>query len=210
MDAVIALLISTFITQAFFWTMKWFQDEDPRFARIIQEETLVPGTKQIFLTITGFATMTWGDLIGVNLVWASYLLQQWQLGWSFSWWALTISVTITSLFHWLCLGPNHKPDTGYPEAGVVSIHGRIHLGLMGLSYFVGISAFQRYIHLINQNFNLTESWATLFLLTGIFVWVAAAIRDFMTKRFDPIRREPIGRDDLLIPNELRYKIGPPE
>lgn len=60
--------------------------------------------------------------------------------WSWQWVIFAVIAVVDGLGFWkMCLGENHKPDQGYPEAGKISWHGLSHLPYHGV--FVAMSIF---------------------------------------------------------------------
>lgn len=94
--------------------------------------SLIPGTCQRFIYIQDFWTMTFGDMLGVPLVFAAFLhtalsslnLWQWEL-------FAGLSLILALGFCKMCFSKSHKPDMGFPEIGKISWVGIIHLPYFG-------------------------------------------------------------------------------
>lgn len=129
-----------------------------------------------------FYTMTWGDLIGLALIFNAFahLVVAGRVN---LWVAAAIAVAGGLLFMAMCLSGSHKPDYGYPAVGAISLAGYLHLVYFG----VGLSA------------GLMCAWAIVTGdLRGPVMWVAIAggalylgtfVLDITSGNFEPLKRE---------------------
>ena len=87
--------------------------------------SIIPGTDQKFLYMQDLWRTGLADLIGVTLIYTAFFHLVWNgklnvLHWSA--FAL-LAIISSSIFLWICLGENHKPDVGFPTTGVISMNG---------------------------------------------------------------------------------------
>jgi len=101
--------------------------------------SIIPGTHQKFIYVQDFWTMTWGDIVGVSLIWVAFfhVVVNWfgPYCWVFFW---LVSLIVAWYFMQMCLSTNHKPDWGYPEIGKISMSGYLHLPYFGCSVVAGV------------------------------------------------------------------------
>jgi hypothetical protein len=81
-------------------------------------------------------TATWGDLVGLSLI-------DWSAGYAFSFTfpnAALIAILVATIgtvgFHLRCISKRHRPDSGYPFPGKISLQGRTHVVYFFLQLFV--------------------------------------------------------------------------
>lgn len=170
----------------------------------------IPGTRQKFLWIQDWSTMTWGDLVGLApalcvglFLGGAYLpsLPNWQ--WVVV--ATTLVGVITGWeFHRMCLRPNHKPDYGFPRPGEASSMGVAHSVFFGLSagiILVTIYTFWQYPEKMDD---LVPAWLLWgMFLGGLAVLGAATIVDLVKGRFAPLMLDPDVSDDGSMLLDLR-------
>lgn len=152
-------------------------------SRIQPRHSIIPGTYQRFIYFEDFSTHTWGDPIGMGLVWAGFGHLVGRLG-AGEWVAFGIIAGIVAPLWFLraCTRPSHTPDWGFPARGKVSLGGVVHLwthfgpciGMVALGFWEWI-------------FGAFSGWPLLIWLIGIVVWIVAWRRDQQSGRFDPIR-----------------------
>lgn len=146
--------------------------------------TKIPGTNQKFLHIQDFWTMTLGDNIGVPLINTAFahLAAYGYLG-AWHWVAFGVLVIAFMVqFAKMCMGPNHKPDMGFPAAGKISWVGIIHLPYYGTGMAAG--AFCVW-------FIWTEvlRGPVLYVgLAGAVVYTLSFIAEIKSGNFDPLKR----------------------
>lgn len=101
--------------------------------KLPRRHLLIPWTSQKFLYMQDFWTMTWGDLIGVPLIWVAFIhLVVYRCLGIWHWLCfLALAVVVTAVFLKMCLSSKHKPDMGFPRLGKVSRIGIIHLPYFG-------------------------------------------------------------------------------
>jgi hypothetical protein len=105
--------------------------------------SLIAGTEQPFLYIHDFKSMVYGDVFFVPLILNAFLfLVEIRLIAGKKIWTIIIvgscGLAVAFLSH--CLGPNHKPDYGFPATGVVSAAGFIHAFYLGFCVQAGLIA----------------------------------------------------------------------
>ena len=84
-------------------------------------------------------------------------------------------------FFLMCIGPNHKPDWGYPKISKVSLGGLSHLPYFGAMTAISIMCFY---HIIIGNLRGPLMWVAL---TGGIIYAASFITDLKVGNFDPIK-----------------------
>lgn len=90
-------------------------------------------------------------------------------------------VKAASIFHQACMGPFHKPDHGYPAAGVVSSSGKFHL-----VYFAAqIAVATRAIGFLTSG-RMNKTSAGIGLLGGV-VFIVAFVLDIKSGRFASLK-----------------------
>lgn len=173
---------------------RWLQDADLEAGIIPPRGSRIKGSLQKFLHVQDFATMTWGDLIGLSLVWATSMMMVFvQANWSrpSAFWITVIGVVVALVagfgFHTMCLGPNHKPDYGFPSAGVASPAGKAHSVFFGLSFGVGVMGLLFFIIQYDRTSFMIKTPLLWVWGLGLAVWCAAGLRDIMTGRFAPFQ-----------------------
>lgn len=173
----------------------WFQAEDVKNQKIPARGSRIPGSLQKFLHMWDFSFMTWGDLVGLSLVWgASVYMMAIQASWSraSAYWIMAVGIVIGLLagfgFHMMCLAPNHKPDYGFPHVGEASRAGKVYSFFFGLSFTIGTMGLL--FLLIQQDLSGFATKMPLAWIWGVgfAVWCAAGIRDFLMGRFAPFEK----------------------
>ena len=146
--------------------------------------TFIPGTNQRFLGLQNFHTMTWGDLLGIPLIVNAFvhlavngLISPWQ-------WLVFLVIAIVDAwgFRKMCVGPNHKPDMGFPETGKVSWIGFIHLPYHGVGVAMSVLAIW---HIITGDLRGPVLYVAL---AGGVIYIASFVADIRAGNFDPLRR----------------------
>ncbi len=145
--------------------------------------SIIPGTKQRFLYIQDFWTMTWGDGVGVLLI-ANAFVHLVVKDTSNLLWGLPILMVSGLGFLAMCLGKNHKPDYGFPDIGKVSFAGILHLFYFG----AGIAASVMGVwNLITGDLRGPVMWVAL--VGGAF-YIVCFILEMKSGNFDQLNRLP--------------------
>jgi len=141
--------------------------------------SFIPMTKQRFLYIQDFWTMTWGDGIGVLLITNAFVhLAVKDI--TNLWWSLPIVVVSGLGFLKMCLGNAHKPDYGFPDRDKVSFAGILHLFYFG----VGIAASVMCVwNLITGDLRGPVMWTAL--VGGVF-YILCFIMEMKSGNFDQL------------------------
>lgn len=196
---VLVVLLGLVPTIGFHLLIRWFQNNDAADSILPPRWSTIPGTAQLFLYMQDFHTMTWGDLVGLSMVWSASLAGIGS-GWSASR-ALTgsiiivlgaaIGLTAGMLFHQTRLKPDHKPDYGFPQAGKSSAAGLTHSVFFGLSFWVGSTGLIFFIVFwqeVGRDYSAPLlAWIGV---TGLAIWLAAGLADLRAKKFEPLRLLP--------------------
>lgn len=137
-----------------------------------------------FLYMQDFFTIKWGDTIGISAVdfgVIAVLQNVWPLPFAGILACVLVGVVVTSLAHRLWMGQLHKPDAGYPAAGVVSIFGRVHL----LYFFVQITIGAIGLWLVGLMILGQFPWSSVAVvgLGGGFFYLLTWLADMKTRRF---------------------------
>ncbi len=123
---VVVFLLNTLYVALIFLAQQVDKSLPPR-------HSIIPGTNQKFLYMQDFYTMTWGDLIGLSFIGNAFvhLVVYGQVGvWHWLVFAvLAVVFAVVYLVMWL--GPNHKPDIGFPKAGKIGLQGIVHQPYFG-------------------------------------------------------------------------------
>lgn len=119
-----------------FWIFVMFlvQQLDKNFP---EQHSTIPGTNQKFLYMQDFWTISWGDTIGMSLIWAAFfhlVIYRFE----FRHWLVfaVLSVLLMAGFAIMCFGKDHKPNMGFPDIGKISWNGILRLPYFG----AGVSA----------------------------------------------------------------------
>ncbi len=145
--------------------------------------SLIPGTHQAFIYMEDFHTMLWGDVIAVPLIITGFIHVAVQ-GLPLAEWLILFGIAIVDALGFLliCLGPNHKPDQGFPQAGKVSWNGLLHLPYHGFGVAMSILAIWH------------ACWGELngvplhVALVGGAIYIISFIADIRAGNFDPLKR----------------------
>lgn len=196
---VLVILLGLTPTVAFHLLIRWLQNNDVAAGLIPPRWSTIIGTAQRFLYMQDFHTMTWGDLVGLSMVWSASLTGA-SSGWSNSraltgamviLLGATIGLMAGMLFHQMCLRPDHKPDYGFPSPGKSSTAGLVHSVFFGLSFWVGTTGLLFFIMFwkeIQLHYNATLlAWV---YAVGFIIWLAAGLADLRAKKFEPLRLLP--------------------
>lgn len=161
------------------------QQIDMARGKIPARHSIIPGTKQKFLYWQDFYMQTYGDFLG--LVWVMNAFAHLFIAESINWWmwAIFVIVFMFSCFMVLksCLTVDHKPDWGYPEYGVASFGGLIHVPYFALNAAMGVVCI---ISMITGQLRGPVMWMALF---GGVVILAMTIADKKSGHFDPLEKE---------------------
>lgn len=160
------------------------QQHDLKKGKISPRHSLIPGTSQKFLYWQDFYTQTYGDFLG--LVWVMnafiHLAVAGEIG-ILSWIAvLVITVAVALKAAKMFTSDEHKPDWGYPKAGVISLGGMSHLPYLGLN--VGM-IFILILKIFTGDLTGILLWTAL---AGGAIWIASFIADMKTGHFDPLQQ----------------------
>lgn len=150
----------------------------------------IPGTRQKFNHMQDFWTCTYGDIFALPFVLNAFAhlavngyISLWQ------WIVFNILWVVLSIgFLMMCLGKNHKPDQGYPQAGKVSVQGIVHLPHFGVSMAMALLAIW---HIVAGN---VKGPVLYLFIAGAVCWIASFVADNVTGNFDPLKLEPAEND----------------
>lgn len=154
--------------------------------RIQKHDSVIPGTTQRFLYMQDFATNSWGDLFGLSLVQVGFIhlclarhvtLVYWiELGF--------IAILSMYLFRHMCLGSQHKPDSGFPKTGEISSSGMWHLPYFGIN--AGIAVVDTTM-ILTGPLRGPVMWLSL---AGGAIYIAAIIYDVARGNFAQLQLQP--------------------
>lgn len=148
-----------------------------------RRHSIIPGTHQKFLYIQDFWTMTWGDVVGVPLFVNAFVHSIFLTHDNSNiWWALVSGMIVIVIFLKMCLGKNHKPDYGFPQAGKISLAGILHLIYMGVGFGAGITCLK---NLVTGTLYGPVLWVAL---AGGVIWIWFFVLEIKSGNFDPIKR----------------------
>ncbi len=153
--------------------------------------SIIPGTRQKFLYMQDFNTMTWGDFIGVALINCAFVHV--VMNYAFGFWVgfafVGIAFALGLWFAHMCISENHKPDMGFPDIGKISMLGLLHLPYFG----IGVTAGAFCVWFIFAGY---LRGSVLYVgLAGGLVYALAFLSDIMFGNFDPLK--PISKSDDL-------------
>ncbi|MSU54392.1 MAG: hypothetical protein EXS48_00940 [Candidatus Staskawiczbacteria bacterium] len=141
--------------------------------------SIIPGTNQKFLYMRDWCAF-WSDFLAVPLIINAFvhlvIKDQKNL-----WWGLPIMVISALVFLKMCLGENHKPDQGFPSAGVVGLNGWAHLPYFG--FCIAAAAICIW-NLITSDLRGPVMWVGL--IGGAF-YIGCFIGDIKTGNFDSLK-----------------------
>jgi len=146
--------------------------------------SIIPGTNQKFMYMQDWFTCTWGDMFALPLVLNAFVtlavngrIAAWE-------WILSamLAVILGVGFLLMCLGKDHKPDQGYPEIGVVSLQGILHLPHFGVAVAMVVVCVGHAI------FGGLRGPVLYTAIVGGVLWVVTFVLDAVTGHFDPIKR----------------------
>jgi hypothetical protein len=142
----------------------------------------IPGTRQPFLYIRDFWTMTWGDFLGVPLIVNGFVHLVMDDVANFAW-AAHIGMAGAIVFLFVCLSKNHKPDYGFPDTGRVSRAGVLHLFYLA----VGVGAAAMCVgRLVTGELYGTVLWVAL---AGGAIYILCFFADVKSGNFASLKKE---------------------
>jgi len=133
----------------------------------------------------------WGDfwfLSAMDFAIAYVLVERWPLP---AWIAVSCflaGVFWTALWHWIYMLPSHNPDSAYPQTGVVSRVGRIHLVYFAAQYILGFIGIGMVV-LMAMGERQWSPAAFVGLAAGLG-YFAMLFSDFLAGRFKRVRNPP--------------------
>ena len=145
-----------------------------------EQHSIILGTNQKFLYMQDFWTMTWGDVVGISLIWGAFLhLAIYRF--EFRHWIVFTALTVLFMtgFAVMCFGKNHKPDMGYPYVGKISWNGILHLPYFG----AGVSASIFCVWLI-----AFPGIVLLVFLSGSVFYLVCFYLEIQSGNFEPLRK----------------------
>lgn len=147
--------------------------------------SIIPGTKQKFLYIEDFWTMTWGDTIGVWLMNCSFVHLMVNAYLNVRHWIVfvVLVVAISIGFTKMCLSKDHKPDYGFPHIGKVSIAGLLHSPYLGVGVTASIFCLWFAISGILRG-PILYIW-----LSGLAFYAICFVAEIRSGNFDPLKLE---------------------
>lgn len=144
--------------------------------------SLIPETNQKFLYMQDFWTMTWGDTVGLTLIYTAFVhlaangcmeIRHWI--------AFVMLATIFSFqFARMCTSKEHKPDWGFPDIGKISWGGIIHLSYFGVGVAMNMLCVWFADYLSGQ--------ILIVLFSGVMFYAVCLIEDIRSGNFDPLKR----------------------
>ena len=146
--------------------------------------SLIPGTRQKFLYMQDFWTMTFGDMLGVSMIAIAFThlavngyIDLWQ-------WIAFVALSIVSavIFAQMCLSKDHKPDMGFPDIGKISWLGILHLPYFGVGIAISIICIW---NLVTGNLRGPVMWIGL---AGGMFYIACFIAEIKSGNFDPLKK----------------------
>lgn len=146
--------------------------------------SLIPGTKQPFLYMGDWRSMTWGDTLGVLFILNAFahLVAHGHIS-SAEWLVIVVlAAAIGEAFFWMCLGENHKPDQGFPKAGKWSWHGLSHVPYLGAAIAMGISCLW---HIFMGELRGPVLYAGL---AGLALYAVSVVADIKAGNFAPLKK----------------------
>lgn len=142
--------------------------------------SLIPGTRQKFLYANDFWTMTYGDVVGVSLIWVafSHVAVNWfgAYTWMFFW---AVAFLVALNFMRMCLKADHKPDWGYPAQGEISLGGYLHLPYFGFSVVAGVWC----LGLVRE-----PGIVLMIYLAGAVIYIICFVLEIKSGNFDPLKK----------------------
>jgi len=152
--------------------------------KLPRRHLIIPWTNQKFLYMQDFWTMTWGDLIGVPLIWVAFIhLAVYRHLGIWHWLCyLALAVIVSAIFLKMCLSSKHKPDMGFPRLGRISRTGIIHLPYFGFGVTSAIFCLW---------FIITgELWESVLLvgLGGALLYAHCFVADIVSGNLAPLKR----------------------
>ncbi|KKW42123.1 MAG: hypothetical protein UY92_C0010G0039 [Candidatus Magasanikbacteria bacterium GW2011_GWA2_56_11] len=160
------------------------QRVDARYGRIPPRHSLIPGTSQEFLYWQDFHTQTWGDCLGLGLIWVTFAhYVEAGLMTPILWVGFAVIAVVDAVsFRRLCLSKRHKPDWVFPSTGTMSAGGWTHLPYHG----IGMAAAAASLWLTATRCN--NLVILVIFAAGVLTYSAAFAVDVITGHFDPLRR----------------------
>lgn len=157
------------------------QELDRREGAIMARHSLIPGTHQKFLYWQDFSTQTWGDMLGLGLVWVAFAHIKHMIT-PLGWVMLTgIGLASAVAFWAMCTRSTHKPDWGYPRMAQTSAGGSTHLVYFGTSTAFAVACLPYIIG------GALKDWPLALFLIGSVIWTAAACVDWAAGRFEKLK-----------------------
>lgn len=167
----------------FWFSMFGVQEWESRTGRILpRKKHNRQNPADSFLYVQDFYTNgPFGDLIGVTCMVIATAISVYHNGLSIIMLALVPLIILALIwFYEMCIGPNHKPDWGFPKPGAISWGGKVHMvfaGVQGMIIGGGVISFS-----LGQ---ITVLPLILFVV-GALVWGVGFIADVKTGRFTSI------------------------
>ena len=126
-------------------TMPLAQWYESKRGLIPERGSTIPGTRQKYLHLQDFASMTYGDLIGLALIQMAFV-PHWGEGFQittergYSPWGVFILVSAIGCTACAAeyLRRRHKPDWGNRRPEVISIGGALHCLYFGINFAIGV------------------------------------------------------------------------
>ncbi len=166
--------------------MLYAQSVDDARGRLPMRRSLIPGTRQEFLYMQDFWTMTWGDVIGLSSIAVTFahlvvggFVAEWQ-------WVVGGVLGVAGAIGFLlgCLRDIHKPDWGYHKRHKVSLGGASHLPYFAAGLAMAAICLWHLVWLWRE----PVMWVGA--LGGV-VYVVTFVLDIIDGNFDPLK--PVGR-----------------
>ncbi len=167
--------------------------------------SLIPGTRQPFLYMWDWYTILYGDTIAVPLIVNAYmhLVAYGHISAVQSTISALLAMILTVVGIVSCLGPNHKPDQGFPEVGRISAHGLIHMPYFGAGWSMGAVALCHWLFL--GHLSGPVLWLGLF---GGVLYLFLLAMEFKSGNFDPLKidlQAEADRFEIRLESEIEKK-----
>jgi len=144
--------------------------------------SLIPGTRQKFLYLQDFWTMTLGDWIAIPLIFNAFVHLAVKDISNF-WWSTPFMVISATAFFKMCMGKNHKPDYGFPDIGIISTAGILHL------FYFGVAVGGSVICIWNLCIGELSGPVMWTALAGAIFYIGCFVLEVRSGNFDPLKIE---------------------
>ncbi len=202
------LLVGAYVVNALcLAAMYAVQYRESAAGRLPERRSWIPGTRQDFLYLQDFHTTSWGDLLTLPPIAATFAWL--KLGGYVARWEVilmgAIALIAAKSFRRMCLSPTHKPDMGYPGIGEVGRVAWLHEPYFGLYIAMAVICIGHLLWLpisYGSTYYRPETFQPLLVALTSLSYLISFWADIKSGNFDQLKAAMEKYEPQKLPDDL--------